>query len=243
MKYPTQERLRELFNYDVGGFLVNKSTWKRAGTVHVNKKLSSSYVIRFDNSKYSGNRLIWIYFHGDIPDGMYVTRKDASDWFKIENLRLEKEVLNKKGRIRFNSKFKYLGVQKNAGSNSYKCRRDGLYYITEEDAAIAYDNAVEDEEGRRPNETTRKDVSGKVISLAVASQRSRALAARGNGRYNGVKEKRAGKFQAICGCDYIGTFDTKEQAARAYNIAAREKYGDHAVLNDIPDPLGEGAPI
>jgi hypothetical protein len=40
--------------------------------------------------------------------------------------------------------------------------------------------------------------------------------------------------------EYIGTFDTKEEAARAYNIAAREYYGDHAELNDIPDPLGQG---
>ena len=61
------------------------------------------------------------------------------------------------------------------------------------------------------------------------------------------KRQKTNRFTAYIGTGsdrvIFGPFDTKEQAARAYNIAAREKYGEHAVLNDIPDPLGEGAPI
>lgn len=52
--------------------------------------------------------------------------------------------------------------------------------------------------------------------------------------------KNGSRWAATYKGKHIGQYDTKEQAARAYNIAAYEHYGEHAVLNDIPDPLGHG---
>lgn len=48
------------------------------------------------------------------------------------------------------------------------------------------------------------------------------------------------RFVASIRSVYLGTFDDQVDAARAYNIAAYDHYGEHAVLNDIPDPLGKG---
>jgi len=37
----------------------------------------------------------------------------------------------------------------------------------------------------------------------------------------------------------LGSYDSEEDAARAYNRAANEYFGEYARLNDVPNPLGE----
>ena len=54
-----------------------------------------------------------------------------------------------------------------------------------------------------------------------------------------IDERKSKKWYSKLGNKYLGCFKTQEEAARAYNIAAYEHYGENAVLNDIPFPLGD----
>lgn len=52
--------------------------------------------------------------------------------------------------------------------------------------------------------------------------------------YKGVSfYKPRNKWRARIGQDYIGLFDTKEEAAKAYNLKAKRLYGEFANLNEI----------
>jgi hypothetical protein len=59
--------------------------------------------------------------------------------------------------------------------------------------------------------------------------------------YKGVSwDKRAHKWEASIGVDgkhkHLGRFDSREDAARAYNEAAKRLHGNFARLNEIPSP-------
>ena len=51
--------------------------------------------------------------------------------------------------------------------------------------------------------------------------------------YKGVRARKRGRWQAVVGNKTVGSFATEKEAAEAYNTAAKEAYGDHAVLNVI----------
>lgn len=54
--------------------------------------------------------------------------------------------------------------------------------------------------------------------------------------YKGVSfEKRTGNWVARIQRTHLGTFNTAEQAAAAYNQAALDRWGDFAFVNQIPD--------
>ena len=53
--------------------------------------------------------------------------------------------------------------------------------------------------------------------------------------YKGISKTSSNRFQARIGksgCIHIGTFDTLEEAIRAYNQKALELFGEHAKLNE-----------
>ena len=57
-------------------------------------------------------------------------------------------------------------------------------------------------------------------------------------KYRGVSwDKRRGKWKAVLGFHYsridIGRFDTQEEAAEAYNLVARQLFGEYARLNAV----------
>lgn len=51
--------------------------------------------------------------------------------------------------------------------------------------------------------------------------------------WRGVYRRETG-FQASIKGEFLGTFDTGEDAAYAYNIRAIELYGEHAIVNELP---------
>lgn len=51
--------------------------------------------------------------------------------------------------------------------------------------------------------------------------------------YKGVTHHRSGRWQAAIAKQYLGLFDTAEQAAAAYNQVALQKWGEFAWLNDV----------
>lgn len=67
--------------------------------------------------------------------------------------------------------------------------------------------------------------------------------------YRGVRRQRQGTFQASIQDDGLGTFATAEEAARAFDREAKNRYGEFAVLNfpdrivtQDPDTLHAAAP-
>jgi len=248
-QYPSQARLRELFDYDPEGFLVWKSRGKdgdRAGVYRLDgDSLNYIYRINIKDREYEGGRLVWIWHRGDIPEGMNVHRRDWSGTCRIENLYccfwkdriLRPQISNPSG--------KYKGVWKNdKWSKSWSCadlNGNEWYFSTEIAAATHYDNVCEERHGDRPNNTERCDVIKLRVTKSVARYMQTSQKSLEERAVVGVYEKRK-KFAARFRKKNLGTYPTKEQAARAYNKAAYEHYGEHAVLNDIPDPLGLAEP-
>jgi hypothetical protein len=70
------------------------------------------------------------------------------------------------------------------------------------------------------------------------NQMHRGKTKRNKSGYKGVYRLN-GKWAAMVGLNYkrvyLGTFDTPEEAAQAYNVKARELFGEYALLNDIPN--------
>lgn len=66
----------------------------------------------------------------------------------------------------------------------------------------------------------KKKIYGKVCYKGVWLNKNKRYVA--NIHYNGKTK-------------YLGTFDTPEQAAFAYNISAKELFGEYAHLNEVPN--------
>lgn len=253
-QYPSQARLRELFDYDPEGFLFwkynpdRRPQWngRYAGNIAGKYEFSPrtlQYVYRvgIGDDVYSGNSLIWIYFGGKIDERKQIHKKDWSKPPAIENL-VQVLPRERKSRPHMRSSGEFgKGVTKRSGSDFFICEPVNggcLRFMNREDAEIHYDNEYEKDRGERPNGTERRDVAEKILSMGLMRHIQHAKGALRKGKFLGVNNHR-GKFSAYFSGTYLGVFMSQEDAARAYNIAAYERYGEHAVLNDIPDPLGK----
>lgn len=253
-QYPSQARLRELFDYDPEGFLVwkynpdRRPQWngRYAGKIAGKYEFSPSslqyvYRVGIGDEVYSGNSLIWIYFGGTIDERKQVHKKDWSKPPAIENL-VQVLPSERKSRPHMRSSGEFgKGVTKRSGSDFFICEpvNGGCFrFMSRDDAETHYDNEYEKDRGERPNGTERKNVEHKILSTGLMRHIHHAKRARKEGKYCGVNKHRD-SFSSYLSGKYLGVFASKEQAARAYNIAAYEHYGESAILNDIPDPLGK----
>lgn len=119
-------------------------------------------------------------------------------------------------KIRVNGKDKFLGT-----------------FLTQKEAATIYNEEA-------------KLVSGEYAYLNIIDESElplirKANAGFGASNYMGVKRSESNRWKATINVNYkrihLGTFDNEEDAARAYDLAARKYRGERAKLNfqEIPD--------
>ena len=92
-KHPSQERLRELFDYR-GGKLIRKVSRgpARVGDVFGCTDTNGYLQGWVDGVKFQVHRLIWIWHHGDIPEGLVIDHQnEVKDDNRIENLKLMRQ--------------------------------------------------------------------------------------------------------------------------------------------------------
>jgi hypothetical protein len=74
-----------------------------------------------------------------------------------------------------------------------------------------------------------------IVPLNVRSARNRKTSKVRSSIYKGVRRTASKRWEARLTYDYLGTYDTQEKAALAYDEAARRKYGILAAFN-FPRP-------
>ena len=247
-QYPSQAKLRELFEYDpLSGSLISIDGSSES-IVYVSEDSKTIHKnTNFNGKSYNTKKLVWIYHNGEITAGKSVKSIAGAYSSRIEDLVLSCNSGNISRQSNSKGKSIYKGVHiinRKSGVSyicqfSYDGNTENPEYIgtfsTEAAAAACYDFwAITKFGSHAITNGVSCDFEMYRRRLGLPSKIARS----GSG-YKGVYKNKL-RWMSKIKKEYIGTFDTKEEAARAYNIAAREYYGGHAILNDIPDPLGQG---
>lgn len=147
-QYPSSDTLRKYFVYRDGKLIwnINKQSIKNGDVA--GSKSNGYKKVTIDREGYFLHRLIWIYFNGDIKDGLYVDHKDGDiNNNKIENLQLldnSKNQSKSKMSSKNTSGFRGVSYHKDHSKWVAHIRINGKLkhigsYANIEDAAKAYD--------------------------------------------------------------------------------------------------------
>lgn len=142
----TQSDLRQMFLYDPGGFFIRQKS-VRGGKVGVRVGALSGcgYIyLSVRNHRYRLHRLVWLFHHGRMPDGIVDhINGDKSD-NRIENLRLATVSQNKANeKLRQDNSSGFKGAKPHNGRWQARIAENGVrrslgYYDTPEEAHAAY---------------------------------------------------------------------------------------------------------
>lgn len=161
-EYPTQESLKEIFDYN-DGYLIRKISKTNPNVVGKRTGFYSSkgYLeCKVGREKYSIHRLVWIWHNGDIPKDMLINHiNEIKDDNRIENL----EIVSNRKNVAISRKpiSGFTGVRPNGYDRITKLqkwqatitnpKRNGRTYLgtysTKEEAARAYDMKAIEFEG------------------------------------------------------------------------------------------------
>ena len=152
---PSQERLKELFDYDpetgVFTWKVNRRTKKTKGKTAGSIDTRGHIQISINSSLYLAHRLAWVYYYGESPGDMFVDHINLNKCDnRIKNLRLATNTQNQYNKsLNKNNKTGYKGVSFHKKKNNYRAtiRVDGEYkylgsFYTPEEASLAYQAAA-----------------------------------------------------------------------------------------------------
>lgn len=227
-KYPSQERLKELFDYHPDGYLVwkcGKKTGLEAGCASIGKDLSVKRLVWIDYKTYPVARIIWIFHKGCIADGHSIFHMDGNiSNNKIENLYSSESKKAKKSHYQRYSRSNsgYIGVYK---KGDLWCARAGKLsigcYTNKEAAAAAYNNAVISVHG---NMASLNDVVCEEYDKYRHTRSDSLIDRHKKNGFTGVVKK-GGGYSVFAFNRFIGTFSTEIAAAAAYNFEYENKWG------------------
>lgn len=177
----------------------------------------------------------------------FASRKDTSvlDFRKINLINVDRRTMLQMRRGNSGTSSKYKGVSWNKRLQRWKAyirinrkQKHLGYFAREKSAAAAYNKSAIDIFGEHAF-VNKINENNNVLPQKIEKQAQY----RGENRtgFKGVSEKGNG-WQASIGHNYksiyLGYFDTKDQAAKAYDEEAYEIYGERAMLN-FPELIEE----
>lgn len=232
-KYPSKDRLRELFDYDPEGYFVWKRdpdkkdphllglAGKKAGCTYVSEEMQARHLVGVDGEVYNEARLVWIYHKGGIGRGMNIFHVDGNiSNNRIENLYKTRDKKPKNSRYQRFSRTGsgYIGVYIRGDKFRAKIGKINIgTFSCKEAAAAAYNDKAKELYG--DNATLNNVAEIDFNKFRSTREISTSKRHKSKSRYIGVKEHH-GSFIAF----NVGTFKTEEAAAHAYNLYYLKKY-------------------